>query len=1090
MTSHTTYYSRVLSALVLSQIALLSTSLNAQVAADQTTTTVQSAKPIPTESVATQSQDVVTLTPFEVASEKDSGYYASNTMAGTRINSKVEDLGASITVVTRQQLLDTASTDINDIFRYESNTEGTYDFTSQLSNATTNDAIQSSPQTAVRVRGVGSPNMMIDNFAMTARIPINSYNLESVEISRGPNSTLFGLGNPSGSVNLNRAVANLTLNTNTLTLRADSYGGHQSTIDFSRVILKNELAIRIAAIDMSNAFVRKPSYDLTKRLYGDLIFKPFKKTRINLSWEHYQQKRQTPNFLTPRDDVSEWLTDGKPVWNPLTWTASVNGQSYVVPYTSTEIGIPGTTGALPIGIYANATNYTRPSMYIDGGTMQLWEINRAASTTNPNAATTSNQRMMAGSGNLIQRGNVNAATLYQVPGISNKALYDWSAINAVSADWNYDHASIYTASIEQELLPDLYFRAGFNLQASDSFNRNIVNPPSLEIDINQYLLDGRTNPYYLRPFYQVTEPTIFRSPEYNDNTQVQLTYDLNFKKLTSNKGIMRWFGEHKLLAYYEGRKITTGTFRYREAIIDTNHAWLTAGALNFTNGAALDRPTYRYYVGPTGSLGFTKGYAAPESGVEGTFNLNYNNPTTGSWISEPAAFGMSPYVTSQTRQEINSRGIVDQSSFFDDRVVFTGGLRNDFNRTRNSNGAVINGNTGLYDIGPISTWLPWTNGQGYTRTLSLVVKPTKWLGLFADKSASFVPQPPAIDLFDVALPNTYGHGQDLGGYLSLFNNKLVIRLSTYKTSVINNRDSDSTIGSRIIRMETNSLTSADHFSFNYWALNAAAAKLATNVADPAAIALANTWTAYPGFLQNSINDYNNGAALRGVDNTESKGAELQVDYNPNYNWSFKFTGAKTEAIQTALEKDISDFIDLRLPTWLAANDGLGNYFWTDTRYTTQTAQNFYTASVSVPIHISQALLGKSNPQVKKYTWRTLSTYRFTEGLFKNFSIGGTLRWDDKSVIGYKAATPDADGIVRNLDVNKPVYDPSRFAGDMLFAYNTKVYGGKVGLRVQFNVLNAFQMATIRPTAINPDGTPYNYRIIDPSQFVLTTTFSF
>ena len=305
MTSHTTYYSRVLSALVLSQIALLSTSLNAQVAADQTTTTVQSAKPIPTESVATQSQDVVTLTPFEVASEKDSGYYASNTMAGTRINSKVEDLGASITVVTRQQLLDTASTDINDIFRYESNTEGTYDFTSQLSNATTNDAIQSSPQTAVRVRGVGSPNMMIDNFAMTARIPINSYNLESVEISRGPNSTLFGLGNPSGSVNLNRAVANLTRNTNTLTLRADSYGGHQSTIDFSRVILKNELAIRIAAIDMSNAFVRKPSYDLTKRLYGDLIFKPFKKTRINLSWEHYQQKRQTPNFLTPRDDVSE-----------------------------------------------------------------------------------------------------------------------------------------------------------------------------------------------------------------------------------------------------------------------------------------------------------------------------------------------------------------------------------------------------------------------------------------------------------------------------------------------------------------------------------------------------------------------------------------------------------------------------------------------------------------------------------------------------------------------------------------------------------------------------------------------------------------
>jgi len=1093
MNTSTLYRKSLLGVIAVSQLVLLSSSLQAQVAPSQNSaasSATTSAQPVPTESVPAPGQDVVTLTPFEVASEKDNGYYASNTLAGTRINSKVEDLGASLTVVTKQQLIDTASTDINDIFRYEANTEGTYDFTAQLSSSPTNDQIQSSPQTAVRVRGVGAPNMLLDNFAMTSRIPVNSYNLESVEISRGPNSTLFGLGNPSGSVNLNRESANLTRNLDTYTVRGDSYGGYQNSLDFSRVLLNNELAVRFAAIDMSNAYTRKPSYDRTKRLYGDLVFKPFKSTRINLNWEHFQENRQTPNYLTPRDDVTEWLADGKPVWNPLTWTATVNGQSYVVPYTSSEDGVPGTTGALPIGLYANSTNYTRPSMYIDGGQVQLWEINRADSTSNPNAATTSNQRMMAGSGSLIQRADVNAGTLYQVPGISNKALYDWTSINAVSPDWNYDHASIYTATIEQELLPDLYFRAGFHLEASDSFNRNIVNPPTLEIDTNQYLLDGRANPYFLRPFYQVTEPTIFRSPEYNDNTQAQLTYDLDFKKLSNNKGIMRWLGDHKILTYYEGRKITDGTFRYREAIIDPNHSWLTAGSLNYTNGAALDRPTYRYYVGPTGALGYTPGYAAPQSGVQGTFNLNYNNGANNTWISEPAIFGSSPYVTSQTRQEINSRGLVDQSSFFDDRVVFTGGLRNDFNRTRNSNGAVINGTTGFYDVGPISTWLPWTNGQGYTRTLSLVVKPTKWLGLFADKSASFLAQPPAIDLFDNVLPNSYGHGQDLGGYLSLFNNKLVVRLSTYKTTVLNNRDADSTIGSRIMRMETNVLTSSDHFSFNYWAINAAAAKLATNTSDPAAQALANSWTAYPQFLQNSINAYANGATLRGVDDTEAKGAELSIDYNPTYNWSFKFTAAQTESIQNSLESDLSDYIALRMPTWLAANDGLGNYFWTDTRYTSQTAQNFYSASVTIPIQVDQALLGKSNPDVKKYTWRALSTYRFTQGMLKNFSVGGTLRWDDKSVIGYMGAAPDSDGVVRSLDINKPAWDPARYAGDLLFAYNTKVYGGKVGLRIQFNVLNAFQMAQIRPTAINPDGTPYNYRIIDPEQFVLTSTFTF
>jgi outer membrane receptor for ferric coprogen and ferric-rhodotorulic acid len=47
--------------------------------------------------------DVVELSPFQVT-ESDKGYYASNTLAGTRINTKLEDLGASISVVTKQQM--------------------------------------------------------------------------------------------------------------------------------------------------------------------------------------------------------------------------------------------------------------------------------------------------------------------------------------------------------------------------------------------------------------------------------------------------------------------------------------------------------------------------------------------------------------------------------------------------------------------------------------------------------------------------------------------------------------------------------------------------------------------------------------------------------------------------------------------------------------------------------------------------------------------------------------------------------------------------------------------------------------------------
>ena len=44
--------------------------------------------------------DVIQLSPFEVSSD-NKGYFSPNTMSGTRLNSKLEDLGASISVVTK-----------------------------------------------------------------------------------------------------------------------------------------------------------------------------------------------------------------------------------------------------------------------------------------------------------------------------------------------------------------------------------------------------------------------------------------------------------------------------------------------------------------------------------------------------------------------------------------------------------------------------------------------------------------------------------------------------------------------------------------------------------------------------------------------------------------------------------------------------------------------------------------------------------------------------------------------------------------------------------------------------------------------------
>jgi hypothetical protein len=1019
----------------------------------------------------------IVLSPFQVDASQDSGYYASNTLAGTRINSRVEDLGASITIVTKQQMIDTAALDINDVFRYEANTEGIFDYTASNAASPTTDPVQTNPATANRIRGIGTPNFTTDYFSHTARIPIDAYNVGSIEITRGPNSALAGLGSPAGTVNTNLNQAMLRRDITQTQFRVDNLGAYRASLDFNRPIIRDRLAIRVDALYWNNEYPQKPSYDLTRRIYGTITYQPFKNTTFRVKAESYREQRQTPNALTPRDAVSEWVAAGRPTWNPLTFRATVNGvQTAPIPVGS---GATGELNTLPAGLYVSNTTYTRPSMFIDQGQVQLWEVNRLGTTNNPNSATTSNVRLLS-SGTAIMRGNVNGGVLYQAPGVSDQSLYDWTEINAVPTNWNRDKAGLYTVELEQRLLPNLFLRGAWHLEDSDSYNRNISNPPVLQIDVNEFLLDGRPNPYFLRPFIQNIEPTIFRNPEYNDNVQAQLAYDLD---LTKRQGWMHWLGRHQISGYYEGRRITTGTYRYREAVVDPNHVWNTPGALNYTNGPAVGRPTYRYYVGPRGALGYTEGYAPPQSGVEGTFNLNWFNATTNSWVSEPAAFGTAPYITSQSRQEITSRGFVDQSSFLDGRLVFTGGIRKDFNRTRNSNGAVVNPNTGFFEYGPLETWGSWTEARGTTRLVSVVGKPLRWLGLSYNRSSAFLPQPSAVNLFGETLPNTYGRTEEYGFFVNLLDQKLILTFKNYKTVQTNARTANTTLGSRIARLEAGTGSDPSLLTF---ATTAATASLGANATPEQINTFVANMTQFPaGFAAANAA----GLTFAGTQDLESKGNEIELTYNPTPRWNVKLAAAETRTVNTSIEADIQSYINLRMPFWLGVRDAAGQSWWTANG---NAAQNFFTGNISAPLQVDQALLGKSNPQVKRYSWRVISNYQFgrDRGWLSNFAVGGSAAWNSRSVIGYLGAAPDPDNIVRSLDVNRPIYDPARATFDFWTSYTTKLFRDRVSAKFQLNLQNAFEGGGLRATAVNPNGVVYNYRIINPRRLVLTTTFDF
>lgn len=290
---------------------------------------------------------VVIMSPFQVDATRERGYFADNTLAGSRMKTNIADLASSITVVTKQQMEDTASLDINDIFRYEANTEGSLTYTPVMGNQRTASGYADtiggySPgggapaftnATANRVRGLSAPSMALNYYQALEMVPFDAYNTASVEVSRGPNSMLFGMGSPSGIVNQSTAQALINKNTAQVSFRTDDRGSVRASLNFNKSLIRDKLAIYGAFLYNDQQFERKPSYDTTRRAYGTVTYRPFRKTTLRASIEGYDNSNRRPNFASPRDFASEWLRAGKPAYDSTTGEF-INGSGERIPYVT------------------------------------------------------------------------------------------------------------------------------------------------------------------------------------------------------------------------------------------------------------------------------------------------------------------------------------------------------------------------------------------------------------------------------------------------------------------------------------------------------------------------------------------------------------------------------------------------------------------------------------------------------------------------------------------------------------------------------------------------------------------------------------
>ena len=144
------------------------------------------------------------LSPFTVEDTDSVGYQATSTLAGTRLNTELRDVGAAISVLTAEFFEDTGATDAGSVLSYALNMEvsgvqGNYAGGAPGAQTYDNAAERRSPQSSgQRVRGLARASLTRGYFLTD--IPFDGYNTTSITINRGPNSLLFGIGEVGGVI--------------------------------------------------------------------------------------------------------------------------------------------------------------------------------------------------------------------------------------------------------------------------------------------------------------------------------------------------------------------------------------------------------------------------------------------------------------------------------------------------------------------------------------------------------------------------------------------------------------------------------------------------------------------------------------------------------------------------------------------------------------------------------------------------------------------------------------------------------------------------------------------------------------------------
>lgn len=497
---------------------------------------------------------IVELNPFVISVNPDEGYAPTETLAGTRLKALTKDVPSALSIISTDMLADLGASNFNDVLDYLPSTS---QFQSGEADPGASAARNGNPFT---VRGFTS-NSLTANF-FSSLVPIDAYNTSRLTFTRGPNSILFGVGNPGGGLDTTTNVPSLEKNSHSLSLRVDSFDSYRATINSSMVLLPGRLGLRVDLLQEDRQRYVKPAENERSSFYSAVTYRPFPQTSITVNGELTRIRQHVPRGVVAYDRVSPWRDAGspvKPVFGNITatngleftnsngWIVVVEGQPGIAPMDWARAALGGRYSI--DGVPNNRSSFSRP---------EIVPLNT----------------YIAGESSPVKR-DASSAQIFLQQSIGPKLFIELAA--------SYQH---------------LFLR---------NFDAFTLNDTAIRVDANQQLPTGAPNPNVGVPYIETSAAFALESPYDSGGARATVSYEVDLNRVTffgRKLGVLRLAG---LLSHD----------RLHQLLDSPQETNLTPLRTNGTFGRldnAVNQIRRRYYLRPGSNPYFTSDFAPINSG--------------------------------------------------------------------------------------------------------------------------------------------------------------------------------------------------------------------------------------------------------------------------------------------------------------------------------------------------------------------------------------------------------------------------------------------------------------------------------------------